>query len=100
MDPKVPALHRRATCAYCGCALAPSIAARSPDQEESVSELHGVLVPIVTPFTADGERIDETEMRSIVDRLIDEGVHGLIPCGSTGEFTTLFVVKGPATTEI
>ena len=62
--------------------------------------LHGVLVPIVTPFTADGERIDETELRSIVDRLIDDGVHGLVPCGSTGEFTTLTAEERRRVTEI
>ena len=62
--------------------------------------LHGVLVPIVTPFTDDGERIDETELRAIVDRLIDEGVHGLIPCGSTGEFTTLTIEERRRVTEI
>jgi 4-hydroxy-tetrahydrodipicolinate synthase len=66
-----------------------------------VSEpLHGVLVPIVTPFTADGERVDEIELRSTVDRLIDDGVHGLVPCGSTGEFTTLTVEERRRVTEV
>lgn len=62
--------------------------------------LHGVLVPIVTPFTADGEHVDEPELRSMVDRLIDDGVHGLLPCGSTGEFTTLTSDERRRVTEI
>ena len=28
-------------------------------------------------------------LRSLVDRTIDAGIHGLVPCGSTGEFSTL-----------
>ena len=62
--------------------------------------LHGVLVPIVTPFTADGEHVDESGLRSTVDRLIDDGVHGLVPCGSTGEFTTLSVEERRRVTEV
>ncbi len=50
--------------------------------------LKGVHSAIATPFTADQE-VDETALRSLVDRTIDAGIHGLVPCGSTGEFSTL-----------
>jgi 4-hydroxy-tetrahydrodipicolinate synthase len=52
-------------------------------------EFHGVLPALITPFTGDGEAIDEPALAAIVDRLIGAGVGGLVPGGSTGEFTTL-----------
>jgi 4-hydroxy-tetrahydrodipicolinate synthase len=50
---------------------------------------HGVLPALITPFTADGDAIDTRALRAIVARLIAAGVGGLVPGGSTGEFTTL-----------
>lgn len=47
----------------------------------------GVFVPNITPFK-DGE-IDEDSLRRLVDHIIDGGASGLIPCGTTGESTTL-----------
>lgn len=41
---------------------------------------------MVTPFTEDGAGINEEALREFVDWQIEEGVHGLIPLGSTGEF--------------
>ena len=52
-------------------------------------ELHGVLPALITPFTPDGAAIDDDALAAIVDRLIEGGVGGLVPGGSTGEFTTL-----------
>lgn len=52
-------------------------------------ELQGLLSALVTPFTADGEAIDESRLRGLVDEQIAAGAHGLIPCGSTGEFATM-----------
>jgi 4-hydroxy-tetrahydrodipicolinate synthase len=49
----------------------------------------GVLPALITPFTADGSATDSDALRAIVDRLIGAGVGGLVPGGSTGEFTTL-----------
>src|ERR671926_617553 len=55
-----------------------------------MSELfHGVLPALITPFTEDGSAIDLDALAAIVDRLIRGGVAGLVPGGSTGEFTTL-----------
>jgi 4-hydroxy-tetrahydrodipicolinate synthase len=50
---------------------------------------HGVLPALITPFTDDGRAIDTDSLAAIVDRLIAAGVGGLVPGGSTGEFTTL-----------
>jgi len=46
----------------------------------------GIYCPNIVPLNAEGE-IDEGELRAYVDWLIDRGVHGLYPNGSTGEFT-------------
>jgi 4-hydroxy-tetrahydrodipicolinate synthase len=50
---------------------------------------HGVLPALITPFTDDGGAIDTDALAAIVERLVGAGVAGLVPCGSTGEFTTL-----------
>jgi 4-hydroxy-tetrahydrodipicolinate synthase len=49
----------------------------------------GILAAVVTPFTADASAIDEAAIRRQADHIIDNGIHGLVPGGSTGEFTTL-----------
>ncbi|WP_338811429.1 dihydrodipicolinate synthase family protein (plasmid) [Agrobacterium leguminum] len=51
--------------------------------------LKGVLSAIVTPFTADGEKIDEAALRKLVDQNIADGVDGFVPAGGTGEFSVL-----------
>lgn len=50
------------------------------------SPIQGIFTPNVVPLHADGT-INEPELRRYVDWLIDSGVHGLYPNGSTGEFT-------------
>ena len=50
---------------------------------------HGVLPALITPFTEDGSAVDTDAQSAIVDRLIAAGVAGVVPGGSTGEFTTL-----------
>lgn len=44
----------------------------------------GVIVPIVTPFDAAGE-LNTAAVKPLVDYLINRGVHGLFPAGTTGE---------------
>lgn len=51
--------------------------------------LTGILAAVPTPFTADGSAVDETALTALVDRLVAAGIHGLVPCGTTGEFTSL-----------
>ncbi|MBX3567788.1 MAG: dihydrodipicolinate synthase family protein [Rhizobiaceae bacterium] len=51
--------------------------------------LKGVLSAIVTPFSPDGEQIDEAALRKLVDQNIADGVDGFVPAGGTGEFSVL-----------
>jgi 4-hydroxy-tetrahydrodipicolinate synthase len=48
----------------------------------------GVGTALVTPFTANGA-LDEAAVRRLARRQIDEGIHFLVPCGTTGESPTL-----------
>ena len=48
--------------------------------------LRGIFTPNIVPLDERGE-ICESELRRYVDWLIQRGVHGLYPNGSTGEFT-------------
>lgn len=48
----------------------------------------GILVALVTPFTSD-YRVDDAGIQHHVDRMVDAGIHGLVPLGTTGEFTTM-----------
>ncbi|EDL56698.1 dihydrodipicolinate synthase family protein [Gimesia maris] len=50
------------------------------------SKLSGIFTPNLVPFDSHGE-INEPELRRYIDWLIEKGVHGLYPNGSTGEFT-------------
>ncbi|WP_425616628.1 dihydrodipicolinate synthase family protein [Anatilimnocola sp. NA78] len=54
------------------------------------NRLRGIFTPNIVPLTSDAE-INEPELRRYVDWLIDHGVHGLYPNGSTGEFTRFTV---------
>ena len=52
----------------------------------SQPQLRGIFTPNIVPLDSNGE-INEAETRRYVDWLIERGVHGLYPNGSTGEFT-------------
>lgn len=54
-----------------------------------MKKLRGTYTVIVTPFTADGSRINEQMLRWLVDFQIGEGIHGLITLASNGEFLSL-----------
>ena len=45
----------------------------------------GIIPPIITPLTDDGE-VNYPVLRQMVNHLIENGVHGLFPLGTTGEF--------------
>ncbi|WP_159998322.1 dihydrodipicolinate synthase family protein [Roseomonas sp. 18066] len=48
----------------------------------------GTYTVMITPFTEGGE-LDLPALRDFVDWQIAQGIHGLIPLGSTGEFLSL-----------
>jgi len=50
------------------------------------ARLQGIFTPTLVPLDDRGE-INEAELRRFVSWLIEHGVHGLYPNGSTGEFT-------------
>ena len=50
--------------------------------------IKGILTPNLIPYLDDG-RINEDELRRMVNWLIEKGVSGLYPNGSTGEFIRL-----------
>ena len=50
------------------------------------AKLEGIFTPTLVPLDDRGE-INESELRRFVSWLIERGVHGLYPNGSTGEFT-------------
>lgn len=54
----------------------------------SQAEFHGVYPYLVSPIDANG-RVDRKELTRLVEHLINKGVHGLTPLGSTGEFAYL-----------
>jgi len=49
----------------------------------------GILPALVTPFTDDGNAVDEERLRVLINHCIELGVHGVVPCGTTGEFVNL-----------
>lgn len=48
----------------------------------------GTFTALVTPFLDNGQ-VDEVALRRLVRRNLDNGVDGLVPCGTTGETPTL-----------
>jgi 4-hydroxy-tetrahydrodipicolinate synthase len=54
----------------------------------NLQTLRGVLVALATPLKSDGS-VDEPAMGRLVEHVLDGGVHGLLPLGSTGESASL-----------
>lgn len=52
------------------------------------SDFKGIYPAIVTPMTADGT-VDTAKLVEFIEFLIGQGVHGIIPLGSTGEYYAL-----------
>ncbi len=53
-----------------------------------MERFEGVFAATVTPMSSGGE-IDYDLIEPMVERLIENGISGLVPCGGTGEFSTL-----------
>ena len=49
-----------------------------------MAQLKGIVVPILTPMNED-ETINEQELRNQVNRMIENGIHGIFPFGTNGE---------------
>jgi 4-hydroxy-tetrahydrodipicolinate synthase len=63
------------------------------------TQLGGCGTALVTPFLADGS-LDESALRGLVRWQLAEGMHMLVPCGSTGEAVTLTAAEHRRVVEI
>jgi 4-hydroxy-tetrahydrodipicolinate synthase len=51
----------------------------------------GIMPALVTPFTKDGKRVDEGQLRGLMDYCVESGVKGVVPCGTTGESVNMTI---------
>ncbi len=58
----------------------PSTAKKKPE---------GIFIPMITPFKESDESIDFSGLKEVTEFLIKNGVDGIIPSGSTGEFVAM-----------
>lgn len=54
-----------------------------------MQKARGTFTVMITPFTDDGAGVDVPTLKRLVNWQIEEGIHGLIPLGSTGEFLSV-----------
>jgi dihydrodipicolinate synthase/N-acetylneuraminate lyase len=62
-------------------------------------DLDGILVALVTPFSADASEVDLEAIPAVIEKMVAAGVSGVIPCGSTGEFNALSTAERKAVAE-
>lgn len=55
-----------------------------------MKKIRGVITALVTPFKSDGS-LDLDAYRRLIQDQIQAGIHGIIPCGTTGESPTLLL---------
>jgi len=56
-------------------------------EEKDMVQIQGAITAMVTPMQ-NGE-VDEQGMIDLIEFQIESGIHGLVPCGTTGESATL-----------
>ena len=61
--------------------------------------IRGAGTALITPFRHNGE-IDEAALRRFIAWQIEQGIHYLVPCGSTGEAMTLTLAEQRRVVEI
>jgi 4-hydroxy-tetrahydrodipicolinate synthase len=61
---------------------------RMPKDARGRTMLRGCGTALATPFAADGS-VDEKALRDFVEWQVSEGIHFVVPCGSTGEAATM-----------
>jgi 4-hydroxy-tetrahydrodipicolinate synthase len=59
----------------------------------------GTFTVLITPFSEDGRAVDLNALADLVNWQIEQGIHGLIPLGSTGEFLSLTDAEAEAVAE-
>lgn len=53
-----------------------------------MKQFQGAITAIVTPFL-DGGLVDVESLKNLVEFQVENGINGIVPCGSTGEAATL-----------
>lgn len=53
-----------------------------------MKNIHGCITALITPFNEKGN-LDKIALKKLIKRQIENGIHGLVPCGTTGESPTL-----------
>ncbi len=61
--------------------------------------VEGVLPALITPFTKDN-KVDKDGLKQNIAFLIENGVSGIVPCGTTGESATLSIKEHEKVIEI
>ena len=67
-------------------------------QSKTAEWFRGIYPALVTPFTAD-DQLDEATYRSLI-RFVLPHVHGVVPCGTTGEFSSMSLEEKKQAIEI
>jgi 4-hydroxy-tetrahydrodipicolinate synthase len=62
-------------------------------------KFRGTFTVLITPFSEDGRMLDLKALADLVNWQIEQGIHGLIPLGSTGEFLSLTDAEAEAVAE-
>ncbi|MGI9501184.1 MAG: dihydrodipicolinate synthase family protein, partial [Geminicoccaceae bacterium] len=65
-----------------------------------MGQFRGTYTVLVTPFTPDGSAVDTDAFKRLVNWQIEQGIHGVIPLGSTGEFLSISREERQTVTEI
>jgi len=52
-----------------------------------MERFHGAITALITPFA--GGELDEKGLVDLIEFQIENGIHGIVPCGTTGESATL-----------
>lgn len=61
--------------------------------------LHGLFIPLITPFAANGE-VDLAALEALAHTVLDEGADGLVALGTTGEPASLTADEKRAVLEV
>lgn len=57
------------------------------DTKQQAGRFRGAFTALLTPFR--NGKVDEEAFRRLIEQQIEQGIHGLVPCGTTGESATL-----------
>jgi len=59
----------------------------------------GVIPALVTPFKRNFD-VDEEALRRLIDFVVEKGVNGVVPCGTTGEFVNMIAEERMRVVEV